>query len=300
MTAAQPKTAALRPLIERLCDRPVGPEIAAMAGHLAARPGVVAVLFYGAQLRDAGSGGPLDFYVLTQGDAAYHGRGLAAFANRLLPPNVYHERLAGPPPVSAKVAVMRLSAFRRRMRRESLDTTLWARFCQPVVLVWARDGAARAMVLDALEEAGATAAWWAARLAPGGSDAAACWQALFAHTYGAELRVERGGRARDLTAAAPDLYAALHAAHIAGQPPSADARRRAARGWAWRRRLGKLLNLMRLVKAAATFRGGIEYALAKIERHSGAPVVLRPWERRWPLLGAPFVLVRLLREKRLR
>lgn len=300
MTTTSPESPALRPLLERLCDRPVSPEIAAMAEHLAARPGVVAVLFYGAQLRDAGSGGPLDFYVLTQGDAAYHGRGLAALANRLLPPNVYHERLAGPPPISAKVAVMRLAAFRRRMRRESLDTTLWARFCQPVVLVWARDGAARAAVLDALEEAGAGAAWWAVRLAPEGSDAAACWQALFAHTYGVELRVERGGRVRDLTAASPELYAALHAALIAGRSPSATERRWAMRSWAWRRRLGKALNLARLVKAAATFRGGIDYALAKIERHSGAPVVLRPWERRWPVLGAPFVFVRLLREKRLR
>ncbi len=300
MIATSPDPPALRPLLERLCDRPVGPEIAAMARHLAARPGVVAVLFYGAQLRASGSGGPLDFYVLTEGDAAYHGRGVAALANWLLPPNVYHERLAGPPPVSAKVAVMRLAAFRHRMRRECLDTTLWARFCQPVALVWARDGVARAALLDALEEAGASAAWWAARLAPGGSDAAACWQALFAHTYGAELRVEQGGRVRDLTAAAPELYAALHAAFVAGRPPTADERRRAARGWVWRRRLGKGLNLARLVKAAATFRGGIDYALAKIERHSGVPVVLRPWERRWPILGAPFVLVRLLREKRLR
>lgn len=290
----------LRALLDGISDRTVDPRIADFARNLAARPGVLAVLFYGAELRAPRPGGLLDLYLLTEGDARYHGHGLAALANRLLPPNVYHEREEAPDPLAAKVAVMRLSAFRSRMRRGSLDTTLWARFCQPCVILHTRDAQIRAAVIDALAAAGETAAWWAARLAPEGADAETCWRALFAHTYGAELRVEGRDRAQTITAAAPDLYALLHARHIAGRAITDAERAAARRGWALRRTLGKALNLVRLVKAAATFRGGIAYALDKVERHSGAPVELRPWQRRLPLLAAPFILLRLLRERRLR
>jgi hypothetical protein len=55
-----------------------------------------------------------------------------------------------------------------------------------------------------------------------------------------------------------------------------------------------------LAKAAFTYRGGLAYALSKVERHSGRPVDLKPWERRWPWLAAPVVFWRLWREGRLR
>src|SRR3546814_5095664 len=63
---------------------------------------------------------------------------------------------------------------------------------------------------------------------------------------------------------------------------SEQARRHAARIWAMRRVQGKLLSVLRLVKASATFSGGIEYLAWKISRHSGAPLELRPWQRRFP------------------
>lgn len=291
-------------LISAELDGPVGPDARAMAAALSARPGVAAVLFYGARLRGAPDGataGPLDFYLLTDSNTAYHGPGLAALANRLLPPNVYHEVVAGPPRSEAKVAVASLAAFRARMVPASLDTTFWARFCQPVSLVFARGPADRERVVEAVAAAAETAAWWAARLAPDPSDPEECWRALFRHTYGSEMRVEDGGRASGIVDAAPERYRTLHRLLIAGRPAASAAdRRAAARAWRLRRRLGKLRNLARLAKAAFTYQGGIAYALSKVERHSGRPVELREWERRWPWLAAPFVLWRLWREKRLR
>ncbi|MCH8166341.1 MAG: hypothetical protein IIC03_00200 [Proteobacteria bacterium] len=293
----------LRDLIIEELGRPAGPEAEAMAARLAARPGVAAVLFYGARLREGSGEGPLDFYLLTDSDTAYHGFGLAALANRLLPPNVYREVIDGPPGIEAarieaKVAVATLAAFRARMRPGAIDTTFWARFTQPVALVWARAPADREAVIDAVTAAVETAAWWAARLAPETADADETWRALFRHTYGSELRVEGGGRARDLIGAAPERYRRLHRLLIAGRPPGN--RKAAARAWRRRRIVGKLRNLARLTKAAFTYRGGIAYALAKVERHSGRPVELSPWQRRWPWLAAPVVLWRLWRERRLR
>ncbi len=293
----------LRNLIAAELERPAGPEAEAMAALLASRPGVVAVLFYGARLREGAGGGPLDFYALTESNTAYHGFGLSALANRLLPPNVYHLVIEEPDKIEAKVAVASLAAFRRRMRPEAMDTTFWARFTQPVSLVWARSPEDREAVIDAVVAAVETAAWWAARLAPNSAsgetaDADETWRNLFRHTYGSELRVESGGRAHDLISAAPERYRQLHRLLIAGRPH--DARNTAARAWRRRQIIGKFRNIARLAKAAFTYRGGFAYALSKVERHSGRPVELSPWQRRWPWLGAPVALWRLWREGRLR
>ena len=255
------------------------------------------MLFYGARLREGAGGGPLDFYVLTDSNAAYHGAGLAALFNRILPPNVYHEIIVGPPRIEAKVAVASMAAFRTRMRVHAIDTSFWARFTQPVTLAWARNATDRDAAIDAVATAVETAAWWAAHLAPADTGPEAAWQTLFRHTYGQELRVESGGRADSIVSAAPGRYQLLHRLLIEGVPANQPA---AARSWRRRRRLGKALNMARLVKAAFTYRGGFAYALSKIERHSGRPVELRPWERRLPWLAAPVVAWRLWREGRLR
>ena len=66
-------------------------------------------------------------------------------------------------------------------------------------------------------------------------------------------------------------------------------------GWAWRRTQGKALSVIRLTKASATFAGGADYIMWKINRHAGTAFELKPWQRRWPLLGAIVLLPRLLK-----
>jgi hypothetical protein len=60
-----------------------------------------------------------------------------------------------------------------------------------------------------------------------------------------------------------------------------------------RRRLGKPLNIARLLKAAFTFDGAMDYALWKVERHSGVRPEATAWQRRHPLLAAPGLYRRL-------
>lgn len=289
----------LQALISAEIARPPPAGAEPMAARLMERPGALAVLCYGAWLREGVGAGPLDLYVLTESNVAWHGPGLAALANRLLPPNVYHEVIEQPQRLEAKVAVVTLSAFRARMDPARLDTTFWARFCQPTVLVAARDAGVRAAVVQALAAAAGAAAYWAARLSPDPTDWRATWLALFRATYGSELRVEGTRRAESILAANPQHWQRLHALLIEGAAAPGP---RSAVLAAWRRRriAGKLLNVARLTKAAFTYRGGLTYALAKVERHSGRPVELRAWERRWPALAAPFVMWRLWREGRLR
>ena len=302
----------LQQLLTAELDQPAPPAAQALALELASRGGgaTVAVLYYGSALRAESLEGVLDFYVLLDDVRAWPGAWLARQANRLLPPNVgYVETVHAGQRVRAKFAVMSSAQFAARVTTDSLDTTIWARFSQPALLVWSRSDADHAVVVDLLVAAVGCAATWAAWLGPLAGTAEDFWRALFARTYAAELRVEKQTRALDIVGKAPARYAALlppawdlagvhhargHDGILATQVPP-EQRRSAARRWSWRARLGRPLNILRLLKASFTFEGAMDYALWKVERHSGVRVEVAPWQRRWPLLAAPWLYWKLRR-----
>jgi len=291
--------------------RPVMIEARALAQAIVDSHGhsVAAVLFYGSCLRTGTTDGILDLYVLTDDLRGYHGRFWPALFNRILPPTVSYLEVPGANgPVRAKVAVMGTAAFSRAMRSDSLDTTLWARFCQPVALLYARDANCRVAAVAAVTDAVVTASRWAVRLGPDKGRPADYWTGLFRQTYDAELRTEGTDRATLVHDWAPERYARLLplALNRAGVPvttapdgrliPHGLDRDAARQAWALRRRAGKLLNVLRLIKAVFTFENGVDYILWKLERHNGRPVPISAWERRHPILAAPRVLLRLSRE----
>jgi hypothetical protein len=116
------------------------------------------------------------------------------------------------------------------------------------------------------------------------------WRRAFALTYSAELRAERGTRAGSVVDADPARYERF-------SPVVAAEILSSARGGRWtRRRLeGKLLTILRLLKAGLTFAGGIDYLAWKINRHAGTSITITPWQRRHPYLAAITLLPRLLR-----
>jgi len=283
-----------------------------LAGELARRGGSAtsAVLYYGSNLRTESLEGILDFYVLVDDVSAWPAGMLAHLANRWLPPNVgFLEMAHGPDRLRAKFAVMTPAQFAARLTDASLDTTIWARFCQPALCIWARSAEDRANTTALVGDAVVRAALWAARLGPESGPAEDFWRGLFARTYAAELRVEKAGRPQDIIDKDPARYAALLplAWQVGGLTfasrddglltvvmPAAQ-RRRHARQWAQRARHGRRLNLMRLLKAAFTFEGATDYAVWKIERHRGVRIQVTPWQRRFPLLAAPALYWKLRR-----
>lgn len=303
-------SAELAAAIDAELRRDVAPAVAAFAAQLAARAGgaAAAVLFYGSALRDGVLDGVLDFYVLVDRESAWPGSRLAAFANRLLPPNVgYVEATIEGQALRAKYAVMTLARFSAAMSARRIDTTLWARFSQPAACVWARGEADRGAVTGAVVAAVVTAAHWAALLGPERAEAAAFWRALYLRTYASELRVERSARGADLIAGDTARYTRLlPAAWRTGglsfalgddgtlAPALSDTERQAGlRRWRLRQRLGRPLNLLRLLKAASTFANAIDYVAWKVERHSGYRIEPSPFQRRHPLLAAPLLYWRL-------
>jgi len=290
-------------------DMAVDPAVREFAAALGEEAGALAVLFYGSNLRTRSLEGVLDFYVLLPGDAA----GEPA----IWPQVSYRERSHNQLTLRAKVATMRLASFAEAASGERLDTTIWARFVQPSALAWvsdkAADNEARLKVGAALEAAAITAARLAVALGPEHGTPGDYWRALFGATYRAEFRVEKAGRENDILSVNADhfdglLPLALAAAGIgfsveAGRlaPRMEPGQRRAVlRWWKRRERLGKPLNLLRLVKASTTFEGAARYAAWKIERHTGMPVEVTPFREKHPLLAAPGVLFSLWRHRRRR
>ncbi|HEY9553256.1 hypothetical protein [Allosphingosinicella sp.] len=304
----------LRDLVAAELAEPVDPRVGAMAAAIAALyPGAArAVLFYGSCLRTADLDGQmLDFYLIVSSYDAAYGKGWLARANRLVPPNVFPFEHQG---LVAKYAVLSEADFDRLNGPDSLSVSVWARFAQPSRLAWAAKGGAAHAVTAAIARAAPTLLGEAVPVMGGGTvEPLMLWRRAFALTYSAELRAERRTRAASVVEADPERYRrftgpAVEAAGIGSlrdtelslKPVGAGSRRRAERLWAKRRRAGKALSVLRLAKASFTFAGGADYLAWKINRHAGTDIVLKPWQRRWPLLGAVTLLPRLLKRGAIR
>ena len=287
----------LRDLVAAELAEPVDPRAATLAAAVAARYGQAAraVLFYGSCLREKQLDGlMLDFYLIVSSYPDAYGKSWLATANRLIPPNVFPFEADG---LTCKYAVLSEADLARLCGPETDNPSVWARFAQPARLVWAADEAARAATIDAIAKAAPTLiARTLPTLATAPADPLDLWRAAFALTYAAELRAERKTRSGSIVDGDPERYrrftpAVLDAAR--GAIPPQD-RARAAQGWKTTQRRGKRLTLLRLAKASATFAGGIDYLAWKINRHAGTQIAVRPWQRRWPILGALVLLPRLL------
>ncbi len=275
-------------LVEEELSQAVDPRVTAMAKAIAARhPGAArAVLFYGSCLRQQQLDGlMLDFYLIVSDYRAAYVRRWLARANALIPPNVFpfqHDGLA------AKYAVLSEADFDRLNGPETRNVSVWARFAQPSRLVWAASDDARRAAATAIARAAPTLL--AAAGAYNGEAPLDWWRRAFALTYSAELRAERRGRAGSVVDADIGRYERFSEAAIAAIPVDSM-----SGGWARRRVEGKALSVLRLAKASATYAGGADYIVWKINRHAGTNFELKPWQRRHPLLGALSLLPRLLR-----
>ena len=286
---------AYRALVAAELNEQVDAQVSAMAQAIAAQHGDAsrAVLFYGSCLREKQLDGlMLDFYLIVSDYAAAYPKRWLATANRLIPPNVFpfaHQGLA------AKYAVLSEADFAALTRLEASTVSVWARFAQPTRLVWVASEAARIAAEDAVAASGPTLFSLAMPLA-GGTDPVNIWRAGFAQTYRAELRAERTDRSGSIVDADVARYATFGAALIDAGAHAYAGRPKTEARWRQLQRNGKWVSVARLAKASLTFAGGIDYLAWKINRHAGTQIVIKPWQRRWPLLGAITLLPRLLRQ----
>ena len=204
----------------------------------------------------------------------------------LLAPNVYQ---LVTPESRAKVAVMTFDALEKGVRSD-IAPYFWARFAQPCSLVYSNspdtDDRFARLVSGAAERLVAASASIdnAGRL-----DSREFWVHTFSLTYSAELRSERSSRYLTLYEANAPYFDAIHQA-FAGRnyPPQTS--------WGLRRFAGKLLSVLRISKSAFTFDDPVDYALWKVQRHSGVSVTATERQRRYPLIFAWPLVWRLYRQ----
>ncbi len=278
---------------------PVDPRVTAIAAAIAAEhaPASRALLFYGSCLRHKQLDGlMLDFYLIVSDYRAAYRKRWLAFANALVPPNVFYFEKDG---LAAKYAVLSEADFAHECSPRAWTVSTAARFAQPARLAWSIDQRAATSVTNAVANAVTALLGWTRPLF-GGGDVLDLWRQAFARTFAAELRAERGGRAASLIDADPDRYRRFGEAALAAMRGPASGPKRAARWWRRKQLKGKLYSIARLAKASATFAGGADYIAWKINRHAGTKIALKPWHRRHPLLAAVALLPRLLRSGAIR
>jgi hypothetical protein len=294
--------AELTALIVRELAQPVAPAVQTMADAVRSRhpKAALAVLFYGSCLRRPDSllaDSLLDFYLLVDDYKAAYPSALTAFANRILPPNVFYlEAQYEGATLRCKYAVISLAQFQQGMSRTTDNVSLWARFSQQSRLVWSRDPQIIESVAGACAQAALTMLGNVLPLVERDAAADAIWRRAFEETYRAEVRSEGSSRAAELVAADLERYERIYALvrTAVGEEASSTAAASTA-AWRTRRRVSKLLNFARLTKATFTFDGALDYVLWKVKRHSGVVLPVTDWQRRHPLLSAPLLAWRLYR-----
>lgn len=260
----------------------VSEEIRVLCNHILAGfdnpDGVQAIILYGSGLwQGADSQTIWDLYVLTDDYQCSTRNIFLRLAGSALPPNVYYTDA----PMACKYAVMRMDQFRRGAYGRTVTPQIWARFSQPCRVVYVRDNIVRADVLDVLAQCVLTFHRFAVSPEDVLKPARSVWVDGLRLTYGQELRSEDGGRAMKIYSAAPDDFDSrtrLVLDVLSGED-----------GWKQRflapRWMIKSIYFVQLFKAIFTFQGAVDYALHKIEKHSGVHVQANDFQRNYPIIG---------------
>ncbi len=295
----QDSNAPLTDFILQEWDREVPPQVMVAAEDIAKRFGdhVAGIIFYGSCLRTGEIiDKVLDFYVIVDSYRAAYGGFMLAAANKILPPNVfYHEIEDEGIILRSKYAVLSVEDYSFRVSENCLNVSVWARFCQPAMLLLARDGDIRNQLASDTATAAITMLRAALPFVPRPVTSQSLWVTAFDLTYGAELRSEKEGKGTEIYLLDQARYDAAmsHILPLLGQgltdeqhsQPAPSPKRAASLKWFFRRFNGKIVSLLRLIKASMTFDGGIDYMAWKISRHSGVEIEVTDRMRKHPVIS---------------
>ena len=260
-----------RPLSERHAE---DPQVRSLVAAARERFGdaIEAIALYGSFTRGQ-KDTLLDLYILLRDYSPVPG--WQGMLGRMLAPNVYQLKTELS---RAKVAVMTFDQLEKGVRSD-VAPYFWARFAQPTTLVYQADDGVAERYAEVVTNAAERLVAAAAVNGAGMLTSADFWVHTFSLTYDSELRSERASRYRSLYEANAPYFDALHAAYAGlKQPPQTR--------WGIRKLAGKTLSLLRICKSSLTFDDPVDYALWKVQRHSGVTVTATERQRRYPLIFA--------------
>lgn len=285
-----------RQYLESTLGAPVPPAARKIAAALADKYPGSAIFLYGSGISVSAAENPadilFDYYVIVPDYRSAIGNPLERLAARVLPPNVYYFELESAEGLlRSKYALLSIGAFERLAGPSAFHSYFWARFAQPSRLISA-PASLRPRLIATVERSIETFLRRSQGLASRPRDWREVWLAGLNASYRAELRAETSDRAARLI----ENYGEWprRTAEFALDPSIARSFRASA-SWRLRAVAGAFLSIARLLKATATFKGGIDYIAWKVKRHAGVDVGVKPWERRHPFVAAPIVAMRYYR-----
>ena len=246
---------------------------------------VVAVLFYGSCLRTGDVKDKiLDFYLVVENYKKAYGWGWKAIANKLIPPNVfYRETMTSQGVMRSKYAIISEQDLKYGTSQKCLNVSLWARFSQPIQILYLRKPDDKATILECLAQAPITLLGNILPLMPERFTVADLWGQAFTATYNAELRSEKAGKGIEIYDLYADRYQQMmpllyrhfpflspypvqsrrqkvaqkteNLEYFAPKKQRERKRKRTQALWLLRRIQGKCLTIARLLKATSTFEG---------------------------------------------
>jgi len=182
---------------------------------------------------------------------------------------------------------------------------IWARFSQPCLIMACSDENLRKRLLSDLANAVIHFADQAAPLMAGHMTPRDFWARALGESYRTELRAERPfERAREIVDRYGERYDGLGQAlfgpvdedGMINVPAASGVSRQATRlKWASRRWIGKPATALRVLKAAFTFDGGLDYVLHKLKSHTDVEIEVTAHQRRHPILWSPVLAWKLWR-----
>jgi len=269
------------------------------------------IILYGSCLRSSDLDNKVtDLYVLVDDYRNVYTNNFLSLLNTFLPPNVfylevcYEEKI-----IRTKYSVITTEDFIKGIE-SWFHSYLWARFAQPVRILYTRDDDGKKQLHTIL--ACAVLKFLKTTIPLMGkcnADTEKIWINGLSYAYAAELRPERENRAKQLTYlnmgdyirlttyAAPALEDLIRPEPRGYYQCLADKahQRRARRNWRIRRWQGRVLSVCRLIKATFTFNDCIDYAAWKIQRHTGVAIEVTPEMQRHPVIKGSAMLWQLVR-----
>ena len=293
---------ALIDVIARQCAEPVPEACTAITAAIRESYGAAlrGVLLYGSCSRDeAMEDGIVDIYAIVDDYKSVYEKRYLAYLNAWLAPNVFYREISGKHGlIRIKLALISLADFTGGIMNW-FHSYLWGRFAQPARILYARDETVRRAIHRLMAQAVLTLLKTSIpTLQEESGNAETIWTRALSLSYSAEYRPEPGAKAgqlvrSDLTGYAGLLDAALPMLDTILRRQSEDnylrlsdhrTMKAALCRWRLRRRQGRVLSVLRLMKATLTFQNGVDYAAWKINRHTGVTIEVTPELRRHPLL----------------
>ena len=270
---------------------------------------VQAFLYYGSSLRAMNDPSKmLDFYVLVDSYRKTHKNPVRAFLNWLIPPAVYYlENTNEDGSLSTcKYSIISLKSFEKKCARQAFLSQVWGRFSQPCVLLFAQNEGIHMRIQTARASAIKHLSRQIIPLLQSpirAISATKFWGRGFLESYKTELRPESSDtRSEEIVTRYQDRYDALMDILFtkAGKsdtyilPTTSGFSRLVCKWrWFWRRFFGKIVAAIRILNSAATFDGGLDYALHKLKSHSGVTIEVTKSQRKHPVLWSPVLAWKL-------